>query len=148
VYGLDDQPLHTDGAHLRTTPDVVILHCTVPSATSTRAWKFAGEGAPWNALRHGMFIVRNYDESFFAPALTGRVFRFDPACMSACDDRAFEVLDFFAQRLDESAEHRWIEEDTVLVLDNHSTLHARSKVVSDDLGRELTRLAFKTSAAQ
>ena len=36
VYGLGEQPLHSDRAHLRLPPDVVVLHSAVPTTKHHR----------------------------------------------------------------------------------------------------------------
>jgi hypothetical protein len=95
-----------------------------------------------------MFLVRNHEQSFFTQVLTDRGLRFDPGCMSGCDERAREVSSFFAERLVECTENFWRDENQVLVFDNRQALHARSKVNSEDLERELTRVAFKTKGAR
>jgi hypothetical protein len=66
VYGLGQQPLHTDGAHLHEPPDFVVLVCQRPNATPTQLWRPAVTSrrrrtttVSWDALRHGMFLVCN-----------------------------------------------------------------------------------------
>lgn len=77
VYGLGQQQLHTDGAHLQVPPDVLVFICDRPSATSTQLWRPdvpARRRRPLSttsALSHGMFLVRNGRDSFYAPALSG-----------------------------------------------------------------------------
>jgi hypothetical protein len=154
VYGLGQQPLHTDGAHLPDPPDLTVLISQRPSATPTRLWKANGPGRsgqpaiPSNALNHGMFLIHNGHDSFFAPARSGTRYRYDPGCMTACDARAREVEQYLTNQLENAATHEWSDVDQVLVVDNRRTLHARSAVAKDDLDRELTRVAFRAEAAQ
>ena len=91
TYGLGDQPLHTDGAHLPVPPDFVVLVSARPSTTATRLWHAA---APVRnrpllplvaALNHGMFLVLSGRDSFYAPAVSSGGYRDDPGCMVACD---------------------------------------------------------------
>jgi hypothetical protein len=147
TYGLGQQPLHTDGAHLPDPPDLVVLVSQRSSATPTRLWRPAPT-IPWVALRHGMFLVRNGRDSFYAPALSGSRYRYDPGCMAACDARAREVEQYFMKQLAEAATHEWSDAGQVLVVDNRHVLHARSALTKDDLDRELTRVAFRAEAAQ
>jgi hypothetical protein len=151
-YGLAAQPLHTDGAHLPAPPDVVVIACDQPSATPTRLWRSTSVWPPHAlspvALSHGMFLVRNGRDSFFAPALSKRRYRFDPGCMSPCDARAQEVAGYFAEALQDAATHEWSVSGQLLVLDNRRTLHARSAVADGDENRVLTRIAFRTGQVQ
>ena len=155
VYGLGQQPLHTDGAHLPVPPDVLVFICDRPSATSTRLWRPPrvpagrppGLTAPSSALSHGMFLVRNGRDSFYAPVLSGSGYRYDPGCMTPCDARARKVQEHFEQQLSRASAHEWSAAGQVLVVDNRRTLHARSAVAEGDLDRELTRIAFRTGAA-
>lgn len=153
AYGLGQQPLHTDGAHLGTPPAIVVLIAHGPSPTITRTWwggdhLFPRRGMPADAARHGMFLVRSGRDSFYASALGRGGYRYDPGCMTPCDARAREAAQYFAEQLDNATTHEWQEAGQVLVIDNRHALHARSAVADDDLGRELTRIAFLGAAAK
>ena len=97
VYGLGQQPLHTDGAHM---PDRPTFSCSSPSIPA-RPRRGLAAGMPVRSggtppapgrFCHGMFLVRNGRDSFYAPALVrGRGYRYDPGCMTPCDARAREV---------------------------------------------------------
>jgi hypothetical protein len=154
TYGLGDQPLHTDGAHLPVPPDFVVLVSARPSTTATRLWHAA---APVRnrpllplvaALTHGMFLVLSGRDSFYAPAVSNGRYRYDPGCMVACDARAREVEQYFDSQLAEAASYEWSAADQVLVVDNRRALHARSEVTQDDLDRELIRVAFRVEEAK
>jgi Taurine catabolism dioxygenase TauD, TfdA family len=151
-YGLGQQPLHTDGAHLSNPPDVVVLIADSPSLTATRLWSTRGEmpprGAPNAAFWNGMFLIRNGRDSFYAPALSAQRYRYDPGCMTPCDARAREVAQFFDDQLGTAAAHEWKRAGQLVVIDNRHTLHARSAVAEGDWARELIRVAFKTKAAR
>ncbi len=154
TYGLEQQPLHTDGAHLPIPPDFVVLISQRSSATPTRLWWATGVVgnqptlALLDALRHGMFLVLNGRDSFYAPAVSGTRYRYDPGCMTACDARAREVEQYFTSQLAEAATYEWSGADQVLVVDNRHSLHARSAVAEGDLDRELIRVAFREGTAQ
>jgi hypothetical protein len=156
VYGLGQQPLHTDGAHMQDPPDLLVFISERPSATPTQLWR-AGivvrrRGGPPTiapaALDHGMFVVRNGRDSFYAPARSGSGYRYDPGCMTPCDARAREVQGYFDQQLSRATVHEWPAGGQVLVVDNWHTLHARPAVAEGDLDRELTRIAFRIGAAR
>lgn len=156
VYGLGQQPLHTDGAHQPNPPDFVVLVSSRPSATATRIWtaetsrRSSREAVspPSAALYHGMFLVNNGPDSFYAPARSGARYRFDPGCMTACDARAREVEDYFTGQLAQAATYEWTASGQVLVIDNRQALHARSAVVEGDTDRELVRVAFRTGTSK
>lgn len=154
AYGLGKQPLHTDGAHLTDPPELVVLISQCPSTTPTQLWRAIGtprrrtQGVTLTVLRHGMFLVHNRHDSFYAPALFGNQYRFDPGCMTACDARAREVEQYFANQITQAAAYEWQYAGQVLIIDNHRTLHARSAVAEDDLDRKLVRIAFRTKGAQ
>jgi hypothetical protein len=154
VYGLGQQPLHTDGAHVQAPPDVLVFISEHPTVTPTQLWRpgFRGRrrGPPYMsaaALAHGMFLVRNGRDSFYAPALSGSYYRYDPGCMTPCDARAQEVQEYFDQQLSHASAHEWPAAGQVLVVDNRRALHARPAVAEGDLERELTRIAFRTGTA-
>ena len=154
VYGLGQQPLHTDGAYLQEPPDVLVFICERPSATPTQLWRPdvpARRRRPLSttsALSHGMFLVRNGRDSFYAPALSGSGYRYDPGCMTPCDARAREVQRYFEQQFSRASAHEWSAAGQVLVVDNRRVLHARSAVAEGDLDRELTRIAFRSGAGR
>jgi hypothetical protein len=146
--GLGQQPLHTDGAHLREPPDIVVLIAQRVSPTATRTWRCGSRlhprlGLPAEAARHGMFLVRAGRDSFYAPVLAGRRYRYDPGCMSPCDARAREAAQYFAEQLENATIHAWRAAGQVLVIDNSRAMHARSAVVEGDFDRELIRIAFR-----
>ena len=154
VYGLGQQPLHTDGAHMQVPPDLLVFISERPSATPTQLWRPDVPGrrrrplSTTSALCHGMFLVRNGRDSFYAPALSGSRYRYDPGCMTPCDARAREVQRYFEQQLSRASAHEWSAAGQVLVVDNRRALHARSAVAEGDLDRELTRIAFRSGAAR
>lgn len=152
TYGLGAQPLHTDGAHLQPPPDILLLHAEHPNATPTILWNNGLDDnkikLPWDASKHGVFMVQNGPSSFFVTALTGRTIRYDPGCMVACDMRARAVARYFSEALKVSHTHRWRESDEFVLIDNRRTLHARGEVEDADLKRELHRVAFLTGDAE
>lgn len=145
TYGLGAQPLHTDGAHHRTPPDLVLLSVEEPSAVPTMLWRLpdTGFGSEISQdLRHGLFTVRSGNEAFLAPALErGRV-RYDPGCMTAGDARARRVTDFFGSMSEEATQHDWSSSGVVLAIDNRSVLHARASAESEPT-RSMHRVAIR-----
>lgn len=154
IHGLDIQPLHTDGAHIRIPPDIVVLVSSEPTPVPTlvrRAFQSTGRiRASPPHLDHGVFLIRSGRESFYATARTSKGVRFDPGCMTPCDQRARELTDYFARLSDEAEEHHWTDLNQVLVIDNHRTVHARAAVSSpsDRKSRILSRISFLTESRQ
>ena len=144
-YGLDAQPLHTDGAHLTRPPDVVVLISETTNSTPTRLWRpwLKGPFSPGipERARHGIFLVQSGKDSFFSAAYSPEGFRYDPGCMTPCDARARETVTFFRDAAEEAADHVWDQPGMMLVIDNRHTLHGRASAV-DDPQRELQRVSF------
>lgn len=147
VHGMSAQPLHTDGAHLPRPPDLVVLVCETSTETPTQLWntrwKKRGQPAPHQALRHGIFLVRDARDSFLSPVLSRGIHRFDPGCMVACDARAQEASAYFSDQLQYAESHSWVGPETLLI-DNTHVLHARSEVTAGDEDRVLNRICFTT----
>lgn len=144
-YGTGAQPLHTDGAHLPRPPDIVALVAKTPSRTPTRLWRTLSitRAVPWEALHNGIFLVSSGRDSFFTPAAGDLGFRYDPGCMTPCDQRARATAEYFTEALEDADEHVWDMPGQILLIDNRRALHARAAVDSDtDAGRTLHRVAF------
>jgi hypothetical protein len=149
TYGMGAQPLHTDGAHLPDPPDLVVLCAAEPNFTPTLLWNSNAWSStrtrPGDALEHGVFLVNNGRDSFYATArLDPFGVRYDPGCMIPCDQRARLAAQYFAEVLEDAQEHQWTTKNSVLVIDNRTILHARGAVSSDDRARELRRIMFAT----
>ena len=145
IYGMGAQPLHTDGAHLPSPPDVVVLYSSAPTPTSTVVWSAVRSGR-WtipDPLRQGVFIVRGNGVSFLSSAYQDGRFRFDPGCMDPGDDYAREAVQFFEAARESAHTHRWEEPDQLLFIDNRTALHARDAITSDAETRNIERLAFR-----
>ena len=149
VYGLNAQPLHTDGAHLAQPPDLVFLHATVPNETPTLLWsKKLDLHAASPHLHHpppgGIFLVHGASEPFLTGAhIHGFKWRYDPGCMSACDQRARALSEFLIQAATRAYQHSWSKADMLLVIDNKAALHGRAAVADGDQNREIRRVAVR-----
>lgn len=99
------------------------------------------ESLPTAALG-GLFLVSSGSERFLAGLTTDEGgWRWDPGCMTACDQRAREAVAFLSSLEARTAQHTWDEANQVLLIDNRSVLHARGDA-SDDPDRRLTRLTY------
>ncbi|GAA2497079.1 hypothetical protein [Terrabacter carboxydivorans] len=148
--GLEEQPLHTDGAHLATPPDFVLLYSKDVDPTPTLLWKPALQfrntiGGRSAALRHGVFLVESGSHSFFAHALDPGGYRFDPCCMTACDARSREATELL-QTASRVEEFHWSDPGTVLLIRNRMVLHGRASVKDGSDDREIERVAFYQKA--
>lgn len=141
MVGTGQQPLHTDGAHLRAMPDIVVLAAAVPSQTPTLLYT---PSAPTHAQSHGIFRASFGRRAFYATAVDpeGR-WRYDPGCMTPADTLALQAtgeINDFATR---AIVHEWSEPNLLLVLANRRTLHARAAAV-DASTRVIRRVAYIT----
>ncbi|MGA5181326.1 hypothetical protein ACPCBF_16305 [Streptomyces pseudogriseolus] len=144
-HGKGAQPLHSDGAHLRHPPDIVVLACETTSTTPTRLWprnrygRYIG-GLP-EFVHHGVFLIASGKDSFFATATEGGHLRYDSGCMIPCDARARQSAQYFADQESSVSEHEWNEPGQVLLIDNRRVLHARASAEHEP-EREIQRLSF------
>jgi Taurine catabolism dioxygenase TauD, TfdA family len=154
IHGMGEQPLHTDGAHLKEPPTFVVLHAAQPNGTPTLLWSEASNVTntehPFTrrplCLVGGIFAVRNGSTQFLASAFDDRGgYRYDPGCMTPADERAHESARHFASLAAAAHRHEWTEPDQVLVINNRRTLHARAAVDAADADRELTRIAYRVA---
>lgn len=146
LFGLAAQPLHTDGAHIPRPPDVVALVAEQMSSTPTLVWAERGTSGRHlpGAARHGVFLVDSGRNAFYATAVReGHGLAYDPGCMTPCDQRARQLVDYFAAQIGEADQVNWTEPNQVLIIDNRRALHARAAVPPDDLNRRLNRVAFQ-----
>lgn len=149
IVGLGQQPLHTDGAHLVAPPDVVVLASTEPSETGTRLYRLGSQVRPLAAaLTNGLFSIADGGDRFLATALADGRLRFDPGCMTPCDQRARTVAKFFEAAYSEASVHNWsATEGQLLVIDNRRMLQAREAHAPLDEPRVIQRVAFRTPEA-
>lgn len=143
-YGLREQPLHSDGAHLRLPPDVVVLHSAQPTSTSTVVWapSYEASNSLPVAARHGVFTVRGNGDSFLASMRDRDGLRFDPVVMSPGDAFARETVEYLIQARPRAYVHEWDEPDLLLFIDNRKALHARNEAL-DPITRSLSRLSYR-----
>ncbi|WP_157610048.1 TauD/TfdA family dioxygenase [Spirillospora albida] len=151
-YGLEEQPLHTDGAHLLRPPDVVVLSNTDENSTHTRLWRPSYSAKRLNSripsiAQDGIFLVHSGKDSFFCTAEARGRLRYDPACMTPCDARARRIATFFQKISEGITEHAWSQPNMLLVINNRRTLHGRASAINDP-DRELQRISFYIEGEQ
>lgn len=152
VYGLDEQPLHVDGAHYPAPPDAVLLFCEEPNETPTNilsikdfdlSFATAKEYLPSEHLRHGLFVVGSGPVSFLAPVLEDGRLRYDPNVMEPADARARDAAEYLKSMQDRATAFHWSVPKSYLLIANRLALHGRAKVVESDSAREVTRVAYR-----
>lgn len=141
MVGLGRQPFHTDGAHLRRMPDIVILASETPSDTPTL---LCDPTPPTDAQLQGVFRVAGGRDTFYATAVNADgTWRYDPGCMTPADEHARRAADDFENLVSKTVRHEWTEPNTLLVIANRRILHARAEAV-DSATRRVHRVAFIT----
>lgn len=149
LYGLDEQPLHTDGAHLQAAPDVVVLHCVGVSNTATVL--LAPDEHPDMVVeddwRQGVFMTCSGTDQWLGTALGPRGYRLDPGCMSPLDSIAKRVLQQAQSARSTAVRFAWSQPGLTLLINNRRTLHARN-AVHTDLDRRMVRLAYTLELGQ
>ncbi|MBT2495615.1 TauD/TfdA family dioxygenase [Microbacterium sp. ISL-59] len=139
MVGRDRQPLHTDGAHHRVMPDIVLLAAVAPSPTPTL---LRALGVPTESQRAGVFKVGGGRDAFYSSAIdTAGRWRYDPGCMTPMDDDARHAAAEFAALTESAFAHYWTEPGNVLVIANRRALHARA-AASDASTRRVHRAAL------
>lgn len=139
MVGRARQPLHTDGAHHRLMPDLVLLSATAPSPTPTL---LCAPGSPTKAQRAGIFKVGGGRAGFYAGAVDEKDrWRYDPGCMTPMDREARHAARDFAALSESAVAHHWTVPGTVLVIANRRVLHARAAAV-DASTRRVHRAAL------
>lgn len=145
TVGMGQQPLHTDGAHLETVPDYLVLWCTTTSPTTTRIWNPKQD--VWRYDCTGLFLLRSGTDARFVRAAEGRELRFDPGCMQPADGVARALAQYLLDPPPgEVSQVSWDTPGRIVVIRNREVLHGRSAVVAGDTARHLERMAFVKEA--
>lgn len=141
MVGAGRQPMHTDGAHHREMPDLVLLSAAGPTSTPTL---LCNPGCPTEAQRTGVFKVGGGRSGFYSGVVdrAGR-WRYDPGCMTPMDDEGRAAAAELATLADSAVQYHWTEPNTVLVIANRRVLHARA-AARDASTRRVNRVALIT----
>lgn len=141
MVGLDQQPFHTDGAHIRQMPDIVVLAAVGRSETPTL---LVDPGIPTEHQLQGVFKVSDGRTAFYATAADAENrWRYDPGCMTPADDQARIAAQELEGLAALACRHEWSETNMVLVIANRRVLHARA-AATDPATRKVQRAAFVT----
>lgn len=153
-YGLGSFPFHTDAAHHREPPRILLMRSVGASVDiATRLVDLHGVVSPClSSLRGGTWLVNAGQTRFYAPMVVRRgresTVRFDPGCMRAVSARAREVEHHLESVLTtaNATPIRW-RPGKALIVDNWRCLHGRPPasdpervlervLVRDRVGRE------------
>jgi hypothetical protein len=147
-FGHSPFPFHTDGAHLQTPPEFMLLaamrHDSGETPTHLKRMSVAPTPANEDDMRLGVFRVDSGRRSFYATCRSagGRI-RFDPGCMAAVDPRS-RRLSAAIGALAPDYSHQWTRSDEIVIVDNTRVMHARGQVGVCSQ-RALYRLLLSTS---
>lgn len=149
-YGNSRFPFHTDGAHLESPPDFLLLAAknVGREAVQTHVVRFpVPHPAVQTAedLRLGVFRVDAgttgfYTVSQFADKLSESCIRFDPGCMNPIDPRSRRLTHSITSS-EPDYSHSWTRTDEILIIDNHHVLHSRDDAAHAP-DREILRLVL------
>ena len=135
-YGFGAFPFHTDAAHHRDPPRILVMRSCGASAdvADTRLINLHDAVGPLlSELRGGTWLVNAGRSRFYAPVVVRRggvsTLRFDPGCMRAVSTRANEVERHLESIITTArgTPVRWIPAKA-LVVDNWRCLHGRAPV--------------------
>ncbi|HEX2211798.1 MAG TPA: hypothetical protein VHG93_29190 [Longimicrobium sp.] len=133
-FGTGELPFHTDGAHLRVPPRLLVLYCAMDEErrpTRLLHWDAVERGlSDPQQLRREVFRYRSGRDSFLDTiAASHREYvRLDPGCMVPATRRADTLLGEIRERMTvlESEDEMW-EAGAALVIDNWRVLHGRGQ---------------------
>jgi hypothetical protein len=133
LYGLDEFPLHTDGANEVAPPDYIILMAPSTRRTTTlladpRNVIDVDEGFAKEAVFNVKRLGRNFS-AFFVQTRNGtRAIRYNSDSMTPRNSAAFEVDRKMRTLRDYAIAFNW-EKTKFLAFDNRVLLHGRGKVI-------------------
>lgn len=142
VTGLEQQPLHTDGAHQENPPDIVLLWAINQSIVPTRIWR--PSAIPDREL-HGMFSVTDGKDFWISPAWDDDGnYRFDPCCMHPLDYFSKQLSKRFTTVPEAQIERfYWDKPNSILLIRNRKVLHGRAGVTDRSENRTIHRIALR-----
>ena len=149
-YGYEPFPFHTDGAHLQTPPDFMLLAAKQEDGgeSPTHLKRLCEPAPPSNGddMRRGVFRVDAGRRSFYATCQSadGRI-RFDPGCMAAIDPRSRRLAEAILTG-EPDYSHRWTRPGEILIVDNTRVMHARG-AIGNFSRRALYRVLLSTVGA-
>ena len=145
-FGRGAFPLHTDGAHLPSPPDAVLLEFRQPTSLApTLLFTPRLDEVPStvrHALGQGVFDAGLGRATFLAHAVNAQRVRFDPVAMAPRDRLAHLVEEFFGLSTEHAIEYRSRGPGMTLIINNRRTLHGRA-AVPDGVSREADRAMIK-----
>jgi|GEM_PF-6951238 len=133
-YGLNNFPLHTDGAHLANAPDYVILFAPKSREAKTllinpkmffNIFDYESKSALFSVQRKN----KHYKQRFLSKVGGKSIIKYNIDTMNPCNDSAIEINRRMA-RIQKNAMEVYWNKFYCVVVDNRSVLHGRSGVSS------------------
>lgn len=148
--GKGEQALHTDGAHHRTPPTYLLLHCvsegSVPTPTLVVPLERIGlEPDALALMRSGRWSINGGRGSkFYRPALDSNGIRYDPYCMIPANADAVRVQPVLSAAVRTTTPVSVVlRRGQTLVIANRLALHSRSRVQTTASGRVMCRVLVR-----
>ncbi|MEP3895691.1 MAG: TauD/TfdA family dioxygenase [Litorimonas sp.] len=151
VHGQDEFPYHVDGSHLASPSRYLLLFCSEAKGAIAPTHILHRRDLDLHAdiveaMRAGVFLVRNGKRSFYASILSDAVsfMRWDAGCMFPKDSRAMKAAEALLQPSTamKKTTINW-QAGALLIIDNWSVLHARGPIVDRTSRRELLRVSVQ-----
>jgi hypothetical protein len=151
IHGHGNFPYHIDGSHFSTPSRYLIFHCTKANGQVAPTYILHQRDINFTvneneAMRTGVFLVRNGKRSFYASILSKDVpfMRWDEGCMQPKDKKAKIAVTALSQ-LPNNTKRTTIHwtKGSLLVIDNWRVLHARGQTTDQNSQRKLLRVSVK-----
>lgn len=151
IHGHGEFPYHVDGSHLTSPSRYLLFFCSEATGSVAPTHILHRRDLDLTtdvveAMRAGVFLVRNGKRSFYANILSDAVsfMRWDAGCMFPKDANAMKAAKALSQpaSITMKTTINW-QAGAFLIIDNWSVLHARGPVVDCSSRRELLRVSVQ-----
>ena len=151
IHGHGAFPYHVDGSHLTSPSRYLLLFCSEATGAIAPTHILHRRDLDLTkdvveAMRTGVFLVRNGKRSFYANILSDAVsfMRWDAGCMFPKDTKAMKAAKALSQsaKITMKTTINW-QAGAFLIIDNWSVLHARGPVLDRTSRRELLRVSVQ-----
>jgi L-asparagine oxygenase len=146
-YGQGELPLHTDLAHWDTPPRYLLLRCVVPGVdVATRFIHHSNfiKCLPQVLISRAIFKPRRMldGKKFMLRLKSNGIFRWDSLFLKPVNDDAKEVIEYVSKiEYAEHVENIYLSSPgDSIIFDNWNSLHGRSSVLDQSLGRIIHRV--------
>jgi alpha-ketoglutarate-dependent taurine dioxygenase len=138
-YGLDEFPIHTDCAYLKTPPKYILLRYvgSLENPTPTIVVNFDKSKLSDDEIdfiHNTIWFVKSKEIGFYSPIFKDGILRYDKEVMKMANpnkDKMIVILDRM-----ERFEIKW-SKNKVAVINNHSVLHFRPQIKKEENNRRI-----------